>query len=488
MRVPELVTPEKAKRLRNFFAEAGYDEKTLAKALGTVELPSVRQRNLPRLLNRTQESNPLNALLRWFWIGNEQPVAAVEDFVPGPIADLLVESGLLGRRDGHLVPQVMLVPFEGFLVASHHTSRFDAGDPEMVLWPNPTTRLLLRFTIRGPVRQTLDLGTGTGILALQAASHSEQVVATDLNPRAIEFARFNAMLNGVTNVECLPGDGFDPVAGRKFDRIISNPPFFITPGSQFLFCDNPMDLDGLCRRLVREAPARLEPGGYFQMLCEWAQIGSQDWHERLGEWFQGTGCDAWVLKGNTVDPAQYAQERISEINRYPARDAELYDEYMAYYRQRRVEAIHKGLVAMRLRPGQNWILMEDVTDAPREAFGDAVERRFLARDFLAAHAADEQLLEIKPRISSHARLEQIFEPSGNGWQPSSLTLKLVKGFPSSASLQPLVAEFLSVFDGARTLGEMIDVLSAKVDAPPERVRTECLSVTRRLIEYGFVAW
>ena len=429
--LPELVSPAHAERLRQFFTDAGYNEEKLGEVLGLVELPSVRLRSVPRLLDRTREPGLLNTLLRSFWVGASQETSAITPFVPAPIVDLLVESRLLRRENGRLVPEAMLIPFEGFLVASHHTSRIDAGDRELVLWPNPTTRLLLRFTIRRPARQTLDLGTGTGLLALKAASHSEKVVATDLNPRAIEFARFNARLNGVENVESLAGDGFAPVAGRKFDLIFSNPPFFITPGSEYRFCDNPMELDQMCRQMVKQAPAHLEPGGYFQMLCEWVETGGQDWHERVGEWFEGTGCDAWVLKGSTVDPSEYAQQRITEVSNATEHDARLYDEYMSYYRQRQVEAIHKGLVTMRLGPGKNWVLMEDLTDAPREPFGDAIERRFTARDFLAAHATDEQMLETKPRLSPHARLEQIFEQSDKGWHSASLTLKLTRGFPST---------------------------------------------------------
>ena len=484
----ELVSRAHAERLRQFFTDARYNEEKLGEVLGLVELPSVRLRNVPRLLDRTREPGLLNTLLRWFWVGASQETSAIKPFVPAPIVDLLVESRLLRRENGRLVPEAMLIPFEGFLVASHHTSSIDAGDPEMVLWPNPTTRLLLRFTTRRPSRQTLDLGTGTGILALKAATHSEKVVATDLNPQAAAFARFNALLNGVENVECLQGDAFAPVAGRKFDLIFSNPPFFITPGAEYLFCDNPMELDQLCRHLVREAPAHLEPGGYFQMLCEWVQVTGQDWHERVGEWFQGNGCDAWVLKGSTVDPSEYAQQRISEVSNSTEHDARLYDEYMAYYRQRRVEAIHKGLVTMRLRPGKNWVLMEDINDAPREPFGDAIERRFTARDFLAAHATDEQMLEVKPRLSPHARLEQLVQQNADGWQATSLPLKLTRGFPSTVGVQPIVAEFLSALNGSRTLGEVIDPLSAKVNTPPERVRKECLGVTRRLIEFGFIIW
>jgi predicted RNA methylase len=486
--VLELASPAQADCLRQFFTEAGYSEENLGKVFGLVELPSVRQRNVPRLLDRTREPGVLNTLLRWFWIGIPQEAAAVEAFVPPPINDLLVESGLLSRRGQQLVPEVMVVPYEGLLISSHHTSRIDAADPEMVLWPNPTTKLLLRFTIRRPSRQTLDLGTGTGILALRAAAHSEKVVATDLNPRAVEFARFNARLNGVENVECLQGDGFEPVAGRKFDLIFSNPPFFITPGADFLFCDNPMELDQMCRHLVKQVPAQLEPGGYFQMLCEWVQVNGQDWHERLGEWFQGTGCDGWVLKGSTLDPSEYAHQRITEVTNSTERDAQLYDEYMSYYRQRKVEAIHKGLITAHLRPGKNWVLMEDINDAPREPFGDAIERRFAARDFLAVHVSDEQFLRIKPRLSPHARLEQFFEPSEEGWKPAPLSLRLVHGFPSSVGVQPLVAQFLGSLNGSRTLGEAIDGLAAKVEAEPERVRKECLDVSRRLIEFGFLVW
>jgi predicted RNA methylase len=484
----ELASSAQGERLRQLFAEAGYNEENVKKLFGLVELPSVRERNVSRLLDHTREPGLLNTLLRWLWIGVPQEAAAVAPFVPAPITDLLVESGVLSRRGDELVPEVMLVPYEGFFIASHHTSRIDAGDPELVLWPNPTTKLLLRFTIRRPSRQTLDLGTGTGMLALVAAAHSEKVVATDLNPRAVEYARFNARLNGVENVECLQGDGFKPVAGRKFDLIFSNPPFFITPGTDFLFCNNPMELDQMCRQLVKQAPAHLEPGGYFQMLCEWVQVSGQDWHERLGEWFLGTGCDGWVLKGSTVDPSEYAQHRIREVNNSTEQDARLYDEYMAYYRQRNVEAIHKGLIAVRLRPGKNWVLMEDINDAPKEPFGDAVERRFAARDFLADHATDDQLLGVKPRLSPHARLEQIFEPSEGGWSPTPLNLKLVRGFPSSVGVQALVAQFLGALNGSRTLGEVIDKLAAKVDTEPERVRKECLDVSRKLIEFGFLVW
>ncbi len=475
-----------AQRLREFLLESGFEEGNLRTQRYFVELPSSRLRNIPRLLASTREPNRLNTLLRWFWLGVPQDAAASAAFFPPWFVDLALSCGLLRREGDRLTAEVMLFPSDGFLTACDHTAKIDASDPEFVLWPNPTSKLLSRFTVRRQSRATLDLGTGNAIEALMAAGHSDQVVATDLNPRAVAYAKFSARLNGLENIECLAGDGFAPVAGRKFDLIVSNPPFFISPGGRYLFCDNPMDLDQLCRRFVKEAPVYLHEGGYFQLLCEWAQVPGQSWQERVSEWLEGTGCDAWALMGHTQDPSEYAQHRISETAASPERDAELYESYMAYYSERKVEAIHDGIIAMRKRSGKNWILLEEVTETPKDPFGESVLATFGARDFLMAHAADDQMLAVKPRLSPHARLEQFFQPGQGQWQPTSLNLRLTKGLPFFVGLQSPVAGFLSACDGNHAVGELIENFARQVDAPLEQVQTECLGIVRRLLERGFL--
>ena len=76
---------------------------------------------------------------------------------------------------------------------------------------------LAKLAVRRRIRRALDLGTGCGIQALLAAKHAEHVVATDVNPRALSFAAFNARLNGVENIEFRLGNSFEPVAGERFD-------------------------------------------------------------------------------------------------------------------------------------------------------------------------------------------------------------------------------------------------------------------------------
>jgi tRNA1(Val) A37 N6-methylase TrmN6 len=488
--VLKTISPSDAQRLRDFLTEAGYAELPLRKRGCFNELPSTRLRNMPRLRDFTSDHNQINTLLRWFWLGLPQDASSVAEFIPPWFTTLAVSCGLLSQGQdkdaANLIPEVMLFPADGFLIPSDHPAKIDAHDPELVLWPNPTSRFLSRFTVRRPSRATLDVGTGNGIQALLASAHSQHVVATDLNPRAVNFAAFTARLNGIENIEPLFGDGFAPVSGRKFDLIVSNPPFFISPSGRYLFCDNPMDLDQLCRKFVKDAPNYLEEDGYFQLLCEWAEVRDQPWRERIGEWLENNGCDAWVIKGNTENPSEYAQRRIAETTNDPRQHEELYSAYMAYYRERNVIAIHDGIMALRRRSGHNWIKIEEMTEMTNDPFGEYVQLAFSARDFLQSHAADEQMMSVKPRLAPYCRLEQFFEPGETQWKPTSLNLRLIKGFPFFIGLQAPVAGFLIGCNGSKTVGELIGDFSKQVEAPYEQVQTECLAILRKLIERGFL--
>jgi release factor glutamine methyltransferase len=77
----------------------------------------------------------------------------------------------------------------------------------------------------------LDVGTGTGFLALHAAKNADKVLGVDINPRAVELARRNAERNRIKNARFMDSDLFDNVADR-FDAIIFNPPYVQgNPGS-----------------------------------------------------------------------------------------------------------------------------------------------------------------------------------------------------------------------------------------------------------------
>lgn len=119
--------------------------------------------------------------------------------------------------------------------------------------------------------RVLDLGTGSGILAIVAASLGHNVVATDLNPVAIKCARLNAERARLTgSVEVRHGDLFQPVAGEQFDLIVWNPPFFDgEPTSRF---DMSWRSTDTIDRFAREASGHLAAQG--TVLIIWSSQGA----------------------------------------------------------------------------------------------------------------------------------------------------------------------------------------------------------------------
>lgn len=151
-----------------------------------------------------------------------------------------------------------------------------------ILVPRPETEHLvetaLEYAKRSPVKRILDLCTGTGCVAIALARTlpNARVWAVDLNPDAVQLAAENAARNGVT-VEVIHGDCFQPLTTHEhFDIIVANPPYVAEGEWAHLpeviqRHEDPLALlsgvDGLdlVRRIARESPTRLRPGGLLAM-------------------------------------------------------------------------------------------------------------------------------------------------------------------------------------------------------------------------------
>lgn len=113
----------------------------------------------------------------------------------------------------------------------------------------------------------LDVGTGTGLIALLMARKAKFVLGVDINPIAVELARENARLNGIQNIDFKVSDLFERVNG-KFDVITFNAPYL--PGEP----EEPIDLAlvggktgrEVLDRFIREVPDYLQPGGVVQIV------------------------------------------------------------------------------------------------------------------------------------------------------------------------------------------------------------------------------
>ncbi len=145
-----------------------------------------------------------------------------------------------------------------------------------VLIPRPETELLVEAALKrvpahAPFR-VLDLGTGSGCVAVAIAKHRPraQVTATEVSRDALAVARENAARHG-SNIEFIESDWLGALAGRRFDLIVSNPPYVAEHDPHLSEGDLRFEpraalvagADGLsCIRLIiAQAHAHLEPGG-----------------------------------------------------------------------------------------------------------------------------------------------------------------------------------------------------------------------------------
>jgi predicted O-methyltransferase YrrM len=156
---------------------------------------------------RLQPGEPFSTAVRLFLLGAEVAAADAAAFE----ADELLEASGSDVR-----ATVKLVPHGDLLLASDRDD--GSADANWVAGIHPPSVTLAKLTVREPVARALDTGTGNGIQALLASRHADAVVATDVNPRALDFARLNASLNAVENLELREGSYFEPVEGERFDE------------------------------------------------------------------------------------------------------------------------------------------------------------------------------------------------------------------------------------------------------------------------------
>ena len=141
-----------------------------------------------------------------------------------------------------------------------------------VLIPRPETELLVDLALAREPKSVLDVGTGSGAIALAIKRHRPEarVVATDASAAALEVARRNAGRFNL-EIEFRHGRWFEPVAGERFEAIISNPPYVVIGDPhlaalpyepRIALLGGADGLDGF-RVLAREAPAHLLPGGWL---------------------------------------------------------------------------------------------------------------------------------------------------------------------------------------------------------------------------------
>jgi carbamoyltransferase len=136
-------------------------------------------------------------LIRLLLLGDDVPAARMDALLSVSARADLERAGLLERRDDAVSARALVLPWEDLLLACDWPW---LDTPARVIVPDPSSAFTAEHVapLAGePTRTAVDVGTGCGIIAFVAARHFDRVLGVDTNARAIEFARFNAALNGL---------------------------------------------------------------------------------------------------------------------------------------------------------------------------------------------------------------------------------------------------------------------------------------------------
>lgn len=484
-----LLSPAGIDQLRTALTSAGYTQNGIAERLGPQAAAAVSRNDFRAALRGTRGGDPLDTLIRLFICAQTEPEPAVAAVLaPLPLAEALA-GGLVERYGTGLRQGIDLEPYgEDWWVVADVPAAVRAGQPlagDHVLGIGGASSTLIGATLRRPVDTALDLGTGGGIQALHLATHARSVTATDLSPRALRFAATTAALNG-QRWELLTGDLVAPVAGRRFDLVVSNPPFVVGPGTTtHTYRDSGRVGDGVGAELAAAAPDLLTEGGTMQYLANWVHVAGEDWGERVTGWFAGTGLDAWVIQREVADPMAYVDLWVNDANETadPARVAAWLDWFDAH----KIEAIGFGLVNLR-RGGydQPLLRVEDLRQTVQPPLGEQIAAWFDRQDWIRVRDADE-MLAARYRAAEGLRLHQEATMGDEGWGVDRQVLAMPHGLRWSEEVDPLVLALVGGADGLVPLREQLALLAVAHEVPESDLAEAAVPIVSHLVERGVLA-
>ncbi|MFT4286537.1 methyltransferase [Nocardioides sp.] len=474
-------------RLRDALQDAGFTYDAVAELLGPLAHNALSRNETIPGRRRTRGGTPLETLVRLFLLQTPVPAAEAEAALPG-LVDRLAVEGLLEQSVSEVAARMDVRPYateeQHLWVVSDLTPGLDGGPQRVgndyVLGISPASTSLAQLTIREPVGSSLDLGTGCGVQALHLATHSDTVVATDVNPRALVLTRFNAALNDVADVvDVRDGSFFEPVRGETFDLIATNPPFVISPGTgeRLVYRDSGLPGDRVVEDIVKAAPSLLNDGGWCQILANWVIAEGVPWGERLGSWLSGD-VDALIVQREILDPAEYVELWLKDSGHHGAEDyLRRYDTWLSWMQEQGIEGVGFGWINLHKTTGGvietlDWPYAVEQPIAPAiAAWGAAAGHRAVAEDRLV--------------VRDDVVQETIGAPGAE--DPTEIVLRQQRGFRRAFRADTVVAAMVGACDGDLSLGQIADAIARLTDADSEQTLAACLDSASALVAQGFLS-
>jgi SAM-dependent methyltransferase len=389
-----------------------------------------------------------------------------------------------------VVSNVLLYPTESLHLASDVASIPDGGGARWwdLVYAAITTnsRNFVATMPRTRSAAFLDLCSGTGVAALLAAqSFADHAWAIDVAERSTEFARFNARLNGISNVTALSGDLYAAVAGLTFDRIVAHPPYVPARENTLIYRDAGSDGEDVTRRIVAGLAEHLRTGGYFHCSCRATDRRDAPLEQRLRSML-GDAADEFDIALAVIDeldPTEY-YVRLAIAGRCTWAEAEQWHNHFA------------GLGVTKMVYGTIAMIRQQRPHAPfsiRRRVGKAtgweeVGRLVAAAEEAASTGGLERMLAARPMLQPGVALRSEHVVEDGGWAMRACSVATDVAFDVRLPCPREFVALISGMDGSRTVRELYETVAAAAPSTDDASLEGLASYIHLLAAHGIVSF
>jgi SAM-dependent methyltransferase len=462
---------------RSLLRESGFNEESVLARLGIGALPEF----VPQA-GRPQEGH-LDLLIRLFMDEECVPEGDIRRLLPTGALETMEALGVVARQapGDACYATVSLQPVGALYIAADRRCRPDGAPftppPDVVYPVSEQTLRFLESLPPLPCNRLLDLGSGTGIAALQAAAYAGQVRAADITARSAEFAEFNRRLNGIGNMVVACGDLYEAAGGESFDRIVAHPPYVPVAGPTFVFRDGGEDGEQVLRRIVEGLPRHLAPGGRFYGFGMASDREGEFFEQRIRRWLGEAAPEFDVLLAAwaTMTPDRVKSPRSPEEREHWAR----------IYEACRVKYVFYGSILVERHAAPRSPYTVRTHKAPRSGWREAEWLRGLMAA-ASEEGFEQTLLAWRPRVSPRLELRSVHRVRGGRLTPEQCTLVADYPFDAECACQPAIAQVVAGCDGGSTGWEYFEECRRRKLVRPECTPAEFARTLAAMISGGYL--
>jgi SAM-dependent methyltransferase len=466
--------------MRELLARSGFTVAMICQRLGLPRLSAIDAEKV-----RATDSGALrcgrDVLIRLFLEGWPVTAEAIDRWLGA--REMLERLQWIDRHgEDSYAATVTLYPVQDLFIASDRFNNAD-GSP-FVGWDDmvyqcllPTTERLITGVPRSGWDSVLDMCAGAGVGGLLCAKGAKRVLAVDLTARCVHFVRFNAVLNGFSNVEARQGSLYEPVGDEQFDLITAHPPYQPVWRHLQMFNSGGMDGEEIAKGVLEGGPAHLKPGGRLYCLC---QLSDRDEpaEVRVRSWLA-------PRQREEVDIAMVAFRRRSLVE-FSAVSAlcenwtgEEWRAWMTQMRPLRIRDLVYGMYVLQRSKGGRKVftVRREGPAAESEAIRQLVDWETEAAQACFRDCVSGLRLRLRESCEVSERLEA---QQGGGWKAGLATLRNTLPFEAALRVDDRTMALLGKMDGRKPLSELLR--SASVREPVDKVG----ALIHLLVSKGFV--